>query len=871
MKQRYFVRFRVNFRVPRRLPLQLSPGSPLFHRHLLKYALMERMTPMMRQYHSVKQQHPGMLVLFRMGDFYELFYEDAEVASRELEITLTSRNNDRKGNPIPMAGVPHHALDNYLARLVKRGFKVALCDQVEDPKQAKGIVRREVTRVVTPGTAVEENLLESKRNNYLAALHFRQPEGYGIGFVDVSTGEFWVSEFQAAKAWEAVEAEMLHFRPREVVIPEGRLEELTALLPSDFVASLVLTPQSDWHFNSDYAQRLLLSHFEVATLEGFGLQGRDLAIGAGGALLHYLQQTRKTSLGHITRLHFSQASHFLRLDEATVENLELVKGADGGRRWTLLAAIDQTRTGMGARQMRGWMLRPSLDLVEIEARLEAVQELKSSITDLAQVGKALSKIHDLERLLSRVTTETAHPRDLISLKSSLQMLPRLNRSLQGFKADLLRPLADQLEDVAELLESSLNEEAPVSLNDGGMIRQGFNRELDELREISQSGKSFIAKLESTERQRTGIANLKVKYNRVFGYFIEVTKANLQAVPEHYIRKQTLVNCERYITPELKEYEEKVLGAEERILKLEREIFVEIRRRVGGEARRIQQAAQRVARVDVLASLAESAHKYGYTRPRLDDSHQLEIVGGRHPVLERQGNDPFVPNDLACNSDSDQMLILTGPNMGGKSTYLRQNALIVILAQMGSFVPAQSARIGLVDRIYTRVGASDNLARGRSTFMVEMIETANILNTATPRSLVLLDEVGRGTATFDGLSIAWSVAEYLTTEPSRKARTLFATHYVELTKLEKLYAGVKNYRVTIRESGDDILFLHKVKPGVASRSYGVEVARLAGLPQPVLHRARQILSRLERKDVDLAGRPRKRHTEEVVEELQQTLF
>ena len=832
---------------------------------------MDQMTPMMRQYHSVKQKHPGMLVFFRMGDFYELFYEDAEVASRELEITLTSRNNDRKGNPIPMAGVPHHALDNYLARLVKKGFKVALCDQVEDPKQAKGIVRREVTRVVTPGTAVEENLLESKRNNYLAALHFRQAGGYGVGFVDVSTGEFWVSEFEGPKAWEMTEAELLHFRPTEVVIPEGGQEQLTASLPSDLVASLVLTPQSDWHFNSDYAQRLLLTHFELASLEGFGLDGRESAIGAGGALLHYLQQTRKTSLGHITSLRFSESSQFLRLDESTVENLELVRGADGGRRWTLLSIIDQTRTGMGARQIRGWMLRPSLDLAQIEARLEAVEELKGTITDLAQVGKVLAKIHDLERLLSRVTTETAHPRDLVSLKSSLHMLPHLNQSLEGFKADLLRPLSDLLEDVAELLQRSLNEEAPVSLNDGGMILKGFHQELDELREISHSGKSFIAKLEATERQRTGISNLKVKYNRVFGYFIEVTKSNLESVPEHYIRKQTLVNCERYITPELKEYEDKVLGAEERIIKLERELFVEIRRQVGAQARRIQQSAQIVARVDVLASLAEAAHKYSYARPRLDDSHQLEIVGGRHPVLERQGDDPFVPNDLFCNSDTDQMLILTGPNMGGKSTYLRQNALIVILAQMGSFVPAESARVGLVDRIYTRVGASDNLARGRSTFMVEMIETANILNTATPRSLVLLDEVGRGTATFDGLSIAWSVAEYLTTEPKRKARTLFATHYVELTKLEKLYPGVKNYRVTIRESGDDILFLHRVKPGVASRSYGVEVARLAGLPQPVLHRARQILSRLERKDVDLAGQPKKRHTEEVVEELQQTLF
>ncbi len=827
-------------------------------------------TPMMRQYHDVKRQYPGMLVFFRLGDFYEMFYEDAVIASRELEITLTSRNNDKKGNPIPMCGVPHHALDGYLGRLVKKGFKVVLCEQAEDPKQAKGIVRREVRRIVTPGTATEEGLLDSKENNFLAAL-CRREEGFGAGLIDASTGEFWVSEFRGEEAFSRILEEMVHFRPKEILVPEAQEAMLFDSLPSDFAASVVRSPQPDWHFNPDYALRILLSHFGVSTLEGFGISDEDLAVCAGGALLNYLQETQKSSLGHITGLRLFVSSRFLKLDEPTVENLELVRGMDGNKRWTLLATLDFTRTGMGARLLRSWVLRPSLDLMDIEERLDAVGELRGSVVVLSRLRKTLDHIQDLERLLSRVTLETASPRDMLALRHSLARLPEISRSLSESQSRLLSRLEDHLDDVVTALSEALDDDVPVSLNDGGIIRPGFHAELDELRQIARSGKSFIAGLETQERERTGISKLKVKYNRVFGYFIEITRSNLDSVPDDYVRKQTLVNSERFITPELKEYEERVLGAEERILRLERELFVQLRRQVGEQAQRIQIAARRVALIDVLGSLAEAAHQNDYCRPLLDESTDLEIKAGRHPVLERQSTDPFVPNDLTCDTDRNQMLILTGPNMGGKSTFLRQNALITIMAQMGSFVPAESARIGLVDRIYTRVGASDNLARGRSTFMVEMIETANILNTATTRSLILLDEVGRGTATFDGLSIAWAVAEFLTTQEQRKARAIFATHYHEITKLEKLYPGVRNYCVTVREANNDIIFFHRVLPGTANKSYGIAVARLAGLPQPVLERAGEILKRLERRQIDLAGRKGKGVTEDVVDELQATLF
>jgi DNA mismatch repair protein MutS len=662
---------------------------------------------------------------------------------------------------------------------------------------------------------------------------------------------------------------LMFFRPREVVVPEGDSAKLQRWLQADPSLSFLLTSEADWVFNADYAQRLLLEHFKIATLEGFGINRQQAGTATAGALLNYVKQTQKSDLGHILSLRLFDNAAYLKLDEATIKNLELVKTNDGNRDGSLLSVLDCTKTGMGARLLRSWLLRPILELEEIGRRLDAVEELQVSAVRMDRVGKVLGEIHDVERLLSRVTLQTANGRDLLALKDSLRALPELQTQLADCSSNLLNQPIDLLETIVELLERSIDPDCPITISDGGVVRSGFDRDLDELRGIAGSGKSYIAGLEAQERQKTGIPTLKVKYNKVFGYFIEVTKAHLHAVPPHYTRKQTLVGAERFITPELKEYEDKVLGAEERILELEKELFLRVRAEVAAEAPRIQAVAQHVGRVDALLSLAEAARRGRYVRPTLDLSADLIIRGGRHPVVELQGSDPFVPNDLSCNNSTDQLLILTGPNMGGKSTYLRQNALIVIMAQMGSFVPADEARVGLVDRVFTRVGASDNLARGRSTFMVEMIETANILNTATPRSLILLDEVGRGTATFDGLSLAWSIAEYLVMQPDRRARTLFATHYQELTRLDRLYPGVKNYCVTVRRSGHQIIFFHKVMAGVANKSYGIEVARLAGIPGPVIERAREILTRLEKKDMDLSGS--RRSTGEVLEELQKKLF
>ncbi|UCF36821.1 MAG: DNA mismatch repair protein MutS [Acidobacteriota bacterium] len=832
---------------------------------------MEKLTPMMRQYHKIKMEHPDILLFFRLGDFYEMFYEDAVVGSRELEITLTSRNKDSKGAPIPMCGIPHHAATTYVSKLLRKGFKVAICEQVEDPSQAKGIVKREVARILTPGTAIEEGVLETRENNFIASL-VKRDDALAASFLDVSTGEFWVTEFSGELACEKMEQEWFQFQPREVIFPESSKQELEESLAACFSLGAVRTPQADWVFNLDYSQRVLLQHFQVQSLDGFGLNGEVHAMSAAGGLLNYVKETQKTHLTHITGLTLIEQAQFLKMDDSTIRNLELVQGIDGNRKWTLLATLDMTKTGMGARLLRRWLLRPSLDLAEINERLDAVDELTKSVMGMSRLGGILNDIYDLERLLSRVTMEKANARDLLSLRESLRSLPRLDEALAAYETSGLSPRIDHLEDVLDLLDRSIADDPPVTLNEGRIMRSGYNAELDELREISRSGKSFIARLESQERDRTGIPSLKVKFNRVFGYFIEVSKTRLDAVPEDYIRKQTLASSERFITPELKEYEDKVLGAEERIIALERELFVAVRSAVADQAGRIQQVARVIATLDVLLAFAETAQRHRYVRPQLDESTILRIQGGRHPVLELQGNDPFVPNDLLTDADHEQMLILTGPNMGGKSTYLRQNALIVIMAQAGSFVPAAEAQVGLVDRIFTRVGASDNLARGRSTFMVEMIETAKILNTATRRSFILLDEVGRGTATFDGLSIAWSVAEYLVNEESRRARTLFATHYQELTKLEELYDSVRNYCVTVREGGKDIIFFHRVMPGIANKSYGIEVARLAGVPQAVIERAREVLTRLERKQLNLTGRKRSSTVpDDTFSDLQKGLF
>jgi len=833
---------------------------------------VEDLTPMMKQYHEIKRRFPGKMVFFRLGDFYEMFYEDAVVASRELEITLTARNKDKAGAPVPMCGVPYHSVDGYIARLLRKGYRIAICEQVEDPKTARKLVHREVTRILTPGTVVEEVLLEPKDHNYLGSL-ILTGEGSGLAFIDLSTGDFVTTELTGADAWDRSLDELSRFRPRELLLPEDGSNPLKEKLARDWPGEWVASPLDGWAFNADYAFRLLLEHFSVATLAGFGCEDHPLAISAAGALIHYIRETQLSQLGKIAALRFFEPRDYLKLDNSTVKNLELIETMEGDRKGSLLSVLDVTRTGMGGRLLKSWLLTPLLNAGELDKRLDAVEVLTKDVVGHDRLVRRLGEIHDVERLVSRVTLGTASPRDVLALRDSLCAVPAIRSSLESCGAATLQQIRsklDDLPDVVQLIQNAIAEEPPASSLDPGIIRSGFSAELDELRAIRRSGKTYIASLEARERERTGIQSLKVKFNQVFGYFIEVTRPNLPQVPTGYVRKQTLVNCERFVTEELQEYEEKVLRAEERIAELEKDLFDQVRKTIAGQAGRIQATARLLGELDVYASLAEVAIKNDYVRPQLVESDEICVQQGRHPVVEFQSR-PFIANDLYMNTTTDQLLILTGPNMGGKSTFLRQTALIVILAQMGSFVPARQARIGLVDRIYTRVGASDNLARGQSTFMVEMIETANILNTATNGSLILLDEVGRGTATFDGLSIAWAVAEYLAQNPQHRAKTIFATHYHELTKMADVQPGVKNYCMAIREAGNEIVFLRKVVAGTADKSYGIEVARLAGLPREVLRRASQILERLERKEIDLTGRPRARSADEVLGEIQKSLF
>ncbi|MFN0084962.1 MAG: DNA mismatch repair protein MutS [Blastocatellia bacterium] len=830
-------------------------------------------TPMLRQYHEIKKQHPGTILFFRMGDFYELFFDDAILGAREMEITLTARHKE-KGAPIPMCGVPYHAVTGYIAKLVRKGFRVAICEQTEDPKSTTKLVRREVVRVVTPGTALEAQLLDLKQNNYLASV-CGAGEGMGLAVLDLSTGEFLATQFTGDEAWARIREQIEIFAPREIIHPSS-LAPLLSRSPSTAPESrenesgialsdansyiseeITRTPLEDWTFGREHGDSLLRAQLGIESLDGFGMGGKGYAVSAAGAALHYINETQKAEASHVGGISYFEVNDFLVLDATTVANLELVASTEGKSGHSVFGVIDETMTGMGARMLRQWLLRPLLRRGEIEARLDSVEELKSSAIKRDQARRLLEPMADLERLSGRVTLGRANARDLIALRLSIEAIPSLRRTVENSRASLLQYLGenlDELEDVKLLIAEAIADEPPAALNEAGMIRDGFDSELDELRNLARSGKSYILAIEARERGRSGIASLKVKFNNVFGYFIEISNANRDKVPADYERKQTLVNSERYTTPELKEYEGKVLGAEERILEIEMALFAEIRRRVALEIRRIQGVARAVATLDALCSLAEAAARKNYTRPELHEDDEIEIRGGRHPVIETLG-ERFVPNDLSINNTTDRLLIITGPNMGGKSVYLKQAALIVILAQMGSFVPAASARISLVDRIFTRVGASDNLARGRSTFMVEMTETSNILNTASPRSLVLLDEVGRGTATFDGLSLAWAIAEYLHDNPRHSAKTLFATHYHELTELAKMRPGVQNYQVAVSESGGEIVFLRRVVPGSASKSYGIEVARLAGLPRTVIDRAREILNNLEQNELDVTGKPK----------------
>jgi DNA mismatch repair protein MutS len=807
----------------------------------------EPSTPLMRQYHGIKQQVPNTLLLFRLGDFYELFYDDAVTAARELEITLTARNKE-KGQPIPMCGVPYHAAENYIARLIQKGYRVAICDQTEDASAAKKLVRREVTRIVTPGTAMNAAVLRSHENNYLVAV-FPAPSSNdgraGLAHVDVSTGEFRVTEIALAEIPAAIE----NLNAREALVPSRESPDGRAT-DGALALSCLKTTVEPWVFGADYAARSLCDHFHLLALDGCGLENRPLATGAASAILHYLRETQRAALDHLERPAFYDRADALVLDATTVRNLELVEPLFAGesKDSTLLYVLDRTRTGMGGRLLRRRLLAPSIDTAEIEARLDAVQELHSSAILRGELGKDLASILDIERLLAKVTLATAGPRDLSALARSLAVIPALKSRLLNTRAARLCDIDARLDEIAEVRDpvlSALAQEPPVNLNDGGAIRDGFDPRLDELRDISRNSKTYLAQIEQRERTRTNIASLKVRFNNIFGYYIEISKSNLHLAPGDYERKQTLVNAERFTTPELKVLEAKILEAEEKILALEREIFEQIRALAASHAVRIKASAAAIAELDVTLALAEIAAENRYVRPKFSDSGELRVVAGRHPVIEKLAEKDaqrFIPNDLYFHPETEFIAVITGPNMGGKSTYLRQAALLVILAQMGSFVPADSALIPVVDRVFTRIGAADNLARGRSTFMVEMTETAVILNTATPRSLVVLDEIGRGTSTYDGLALAWAVIEHI--HRNIRAKTLFATHYHELTELAAQLTGVRNLHVSVKESGDQILFLRRVEPGSADRSYGIEVARLAALPISVIERAREILAHHE---------------------------
>jgi len=852
---------------------------------------------MLRQYQELKQQHPGTLLFFRLGDFYELFFDDALTGSRELQITLTARGKD-SGNPVPMCGVPHHSAANYIARLVRKGYRVAICEQTEEAGKTKKLVRREVVRIVTPGTPIDPQLLEAREPVFLASV-CSAGETIGAAFLDISTGEFRVTQESGRDSWTRIRAALESYAPRELLFPAslGALikSSLTGKVHTDplplggneevappwsaatwrrfqidnggsgesgarpphskevFDFDVTLTPIEDWQWQKDDCAALLLEHFKVKTLDGYGLARRDEAIRAAGACLRYARDTQRAAAAHVTDLVYFEPQDHLVLDSVTVRNLELIESLAGASGRSLLQVIDETVTGMGARLLRAWLLRPCVKRGEVEARLAAVHELYSSQVRRDKLRNLLKEVSDLERLIGRISLGSATPRDLCAILKSLNQVPAIREVLRDADSSLLEVLlenTDELPDIRSLIERAINDDPPVKLSDGDTIREGYSAELDELRSTSRNAKQIIATLEATERARSGINNLRIRFNGVFGYFIEVSKANATRVPAEYERRQTLANAERFTTPELRDWEKKVLGAEERIVQLETELFTDVCRQIAAETKRIQMTARALAALDVLASCAENAARRRYTRPTLHDSDELEIIQGRHPVIEAFIDEPFVPNNTYLNNSTDRLLIITGPNMGGKSTVLRQTAIICILAQTGCFVPAERARLPLLDRIWTRVGASDDLTRGRSTFMVEMTETAAILHSATPRSLVLLDEIGRGTATFDGLSIAWAVAEYLHNSADHAAKTLFATHYHELTELAERLPGAQNYQITATEREGEVVFLHRLERGRASKSYGIEVARLAGLPPAVLAIARDVLARLERYELEV---------------------
>jgi len=822
------------------------------------------LSPLMRQYRDIKRGYPDAILFFRVGDFYEMFFEDAQIASRLLSIALTSRDK-QSPDAVPLCGVPHHASMGYIAKLLKAGKTVALCEQVEDPKLAKGLVRREVVRLYTPGTLLDTELLSPLESNYLCALSLPSSASaavlVGLAVLDVSTGEFWVSEFHGPCATSLAMDELSRIEARELLYPTGLNQDSRAWL--DQIKDVRLCERPVHAFDRQESTKTLLDHFQIQSLDAFGCQNLTAAIEAAGAVLHYFRETQPgSSLDHIRRIGIRRDKETMHLDGLTIRNLELLKSSRpsesgrGSNDVSLASVLDRTVTTMGARLLRQWLVRPLTESAMIRTRLDAVEELKNRLQDRVALRAALRAVQDIARLRSRIVLGYSGPRDLIALKQSLSVLPEIWRILALFASPLLADIQtgwDNGADLHDLIDRSIRDDAPSSVRDGNIIKDGYDPHVDELRKAGTEGKHWIAELEARERTRTGIESLKVRYNHVFGYYIEVTKSNLSRVPSDYIRKQTLVNAERFMTPELKTLEERVSGAELRLLSLEQEMFGDIRGRLALESHRLEAVATKLSVLDVVAGLAETAAMNRYTRPMIHEHGDIHIRDGRHPVVELLHTDrPFVPNDTVLDLEDNRLLILTGPNMAGKSTYLRQVALIVLMAQIGSFVPAADAHIGVADRIFTRVGASDNLSAGQSTFMVEMVETANILNNASQRSLILLDEIGRGTSTYDGLSIAWAVAEHIHDRTRLGSRTLFATHYHEMVQLARHCQGIKNYRVAVQDSGGDVVFLRKIVAGGADRSYGIHVAKLAGLPRSVIHRANEVLVQLEQPDPAAEG-------------------
>ena len=840
--------------------------------------MSNELTPMMKQYMQTKEEYKDCILFYRLGDFYEMFFDDALTASKELEITLTGKNCGLEERA-PMCGIPYHAVDSYLNRLVSKGYKVAICEQVEDPKTAKGIVKREVIRVVTPGTNLDTQGLDETKNNYIMCIVY-MADRYGLSVADVTTGEYLVTELDSQTK---LMDELYKFMPSEIVCNEAFY--MSGLDLDDLKNRLHMAIYSleAWYFDDTLCRETLQEHFKVASLEGIGLSDYECGMIASGALLKYLEETQKNSLSHMSRLTRYATGNYMVLDSATRRNLELVETLrEKQKRGSLLWVLDKTKTAMGARTLRKYVEQPLIDKKSIVKRLDAVAELKDNAICREEIREYLNPVYDLERLVGKITYQSANPRDLIAFQSSLSMLPSVKCILKDMESDLLKEIyeeLDPLEELCDLVGRAIQEEPPLAMKEGGIIKDGYNEEVDRLRKAKSEGKNWLADLETKEREKTGIKNLRIRYNKVFGYYLEVTNSFKDLVPDYYTRKQTLANAERYIIPELKELEDTILGAEDKLCALEYELYCEVRNIIAAELTRIQRTAKAVAKLDVIASLALVAERNNYVRPKINEKGVIDIRDGRHPVVEKMiPNDMFIANDTYLDDKKQRISIITGPNMAGKSTYMRQAALIVLMAQLGSFVPASSANIGLVDRIFTRVGASDDLASGQSTFMVEMNEVANILRNATSKSLLILDEIGRGTSTFDGLSIAWAVVEYISNSKLLGAKTLFATHYHELTELEGKISNVNNYCIAVKEKGDDIVFLRKIVKGGADKSYGIQVAKLAGVPDPVINRAKEIVEELvtaditgKVKDIAVQGSETKKKTQKKLDEVDLTQF